>query len=841
MGQMNAETLCLETTAIDQSSYLEQAPRLSLDPKTRILDIALPDLMEHELEQPQWRVESHFIDRPHSVRVFEAGERLRVGIPGPFKSIQVTLMDGEEPLAPEFNFTGISSDAPFIIHDQTTLLAPQGTLEDATPLAIWAGWEFGPLPQRVEVPQREPVDIDKQVFFEWDFSVKTLPNAQGLDGEPIYTQSPKVTLHQEGEWRLDLVYAPVDGEQEEISEQTLGTGIAEAFPSDLYEDPWVGRYEVSLYHEDTLVDVRFISMAEGLHMRAKNEGPRGTDFRFIDALGKHSAFGYLLASPPKKPIVLEKKARTFEETEVSRREVVASEAGYELEFDVIPEALFTRVKRIGLEPTIHYEKPVILAGQLDQDAQFSVHSPRPLPLAKFVTIDSRQKIKELARTSRTTQPVRNLSVPNGALVSAVRKQASCELFLMWSTLSYEDYLAELPEKERAAHLSRSMERRVLEYEASASSSLIYAALATVHKSPLASRGLMGEGIEIEQNLEEPVDLVGWAWPLANPTVAPTRLEPNEAGFEAPELEGTLLVDVRELQASSNLAPPARPSSASLVVGTDAADPALASKEWTPLELWDAFRSLHLLSQRSPNPRLQAMFDSIINNLRLDPAAAVQALGQSGVSVNQQARSLVRTRLFHMDVASDNPATDNYPGLLGAVASDAALPEELATARTSGVDSLTRPMLLAAATTPSPSPEVDDLTSEAARIVALRECFANNGPLDALGTVEKLRKDATALISIVQEAGVDMSVSHTLIALSAFGSGNTADELNAAAWMPYISYAFALASRAVAHGAIPENALLKEDMPMLADVMPLAPRLFFYDLVTAEALFRDRDM
>ncbi len=35
----------------------------------------------------------------------------------------------------------------------------------------------------------------------------------------------------------------------------------------------------------------------------------------------------------------------------TRREVVASEAGYELEFDVWPEALFSRVKRIGLEPT----------------------------------------------------------------------------------------------------------------------------------------------------------------------------------------------------------------------------------------------------------------------------------------------------------------------------------------------------------------------------------------------------------------------------------------------------------------------------------------------------------
>ena len=39
----------------------------------------------------------------------------------------------------------------------------------------------------------------------------------------------------------------------------------------------------------------------------------------------------------------------------------------------------------------------------------------------------------------------------------------------------------------------------------------------------------------------------------------------------------------------------------------------------------------------------------------------------------------------------------------------------------------------------------------------------------------------------------------------------------------------------------ESPLLKEDMPMLADVLPLAPRLFFYDLVTAEALFHNREM
>ena len=142
---------------------------------------------------------------------------------------------------------------------------------------------------------------------------------------------------------------------------------------------------------------------------------------------------------------------------------------------------------------------------------------------------------------------------------------------------------------------------------------------------------------------------------------------------------------------------------------------------------------------------------------------------------------------------------------------------------------------------SPTPEVDDIMGEAARVAALRECFANNGALDALGTIEQLRKDATALASVVQNAGVDMSISHTLVALGAFASGNTADELNAAAWMPYISYAFALAARGAANDVVMESPLLKEDMPMLADVLPLAPRLFFYDLVTAEALFHNREM
>ncbi len=34
-------------------------------------------------------------------------------------------------------FTGITDEAPFIVYDRTTLIAPQGTLEAAEPLGIW--------------------------------------------------------------------------------------------------------------------------------------------------------------------------------------------------------------------------------------------------------------------------------------------------------------------------------------------------------------------------------------------------------------------------------------------------------------------------------------------------------------------------------------------------------------------------------------------------------------------------------------------------------------------------------------------------------------------------------
>ena len=896
---MNAEISSIEKTPFIDFDILEQAPHLGLNSDTNILDLVLPTLPEdHDISQPRWAVITHFVDRPDTLGEFAAPEgaqlALHVGIPAPFSAIMVALRAGGEVVYGPQTIPGISQEHPFLILDGAgrlvggelepvtyTLIAPLGTtvespsavtgaptaasaksLASTRPLGEWAGWQtcelnaHGRTSISVALPLAQPValEVAEVADFEWDTGVKALPNARSLDGEPIYTQSPKVLIRTEGEWLLDLTYAPLAGEEEPISEDGLEAGGAfEVLPTDLYEDPWVGRYRLSLSRDGEVVSVRFFNIAEGLHMRFKNEGPRGTDFRFIDALGKHSPFGYTLASNPAKPITLDKKLQHFTDTETSRVETVSSEAGYELDLEIIPESLITRVKCIGTEPTEHLDKPVILANQLDLDANFTVYSPRPLPLAKFVTIDKRQKIKELARTSGTTSAATFLTVPNGALATAVRKQPSAELFLMWSTLSYEDYLAGLPEAERASHLNRSLDRRILEYEASAATSLIYAAIATICRAPLASRALLGPtSIEIEQNRPKAVELIGWAWPLGDPASTPVPLQPTEAGsatsFKLPDSlrnAGTVLIDVREHTDSSNLAAPARPSSSTLVASFEdsAQVPVIASQEWSTPELWQAFHALHALSLTSPNAKLQAMFDSIIELLRAHPRSAVAALGESGINRAQQARALVRSRLFHASLVGPEPAgLEDYPSLLAAVSNHAqglatAGSPELLRALETGTDAVTRPLLLAAASSATPHQPVTGLSGEAARIVALRECFANNAALEALGTLDQLCKDATALSTLIQEAEVDMSVSHTLIALGAFASANTAPEIKAAAWMPYITYVFALTARGVANGKLPDTPLLKEDMPLLADAMPLAPRLFFYDLLTAEALFQ----
>ena len=121
----------------------------------------------------------------------------------------------------------------------------------------------------MEVPRQEAaiIKVSGSPDFAWDMAVKTLPNAHGLDGELVYTQSPRVIANTK--LSMELAYVPIGGEEEAVLEDELPEGIHEVLPADAFEDPWVGRYRFTLYKDEELVDIQYLNFAESLHMRAR--------------------------------------------------------------------------------------------------------------------------------------------------------------------------------------------------------------------------------------------------------------------------------------------------------------------------------------------------------------------------------------------------------------------------------------------------------------------------------------------------------------------------------------------------------------------------------------------
>ena len=130
-----------------------------------------------------------------------------------------------------------------------TFITPTGTelakakVGEARPHGAWEGWTIAPVEVSqsftVEVPRQESatIKVSGSPDFAWDMTVKTLPNAHGLDGELVYTQSPRVIANTE--LSMELAYVPIGGEEEAVLEDELPEGIHEVLPADAFEDPWV--------------------------------------------------------------------------------------------------------------------------------------------------------------------------------------------------------------------------------------------------------------------------------------------------------------------------------------------------------------------------------------------------------------------------------------------------------------------------------------------------------------------------------------------------------------------------------------------------------------------------
>src|SRR5699024_6692367 len=130
----------------------------------------------------------------------------------------------------------------------------------------------------------------------WFDAAGRISDAQGVDGNPLYTTSPKLALpqHDGAEWTVELYYTDTTAEAysyEELPERELVEEKIELdqhegkpFPlfDDVFEDAWIGHYDIDVLRNGELVERRTYNMAEGFNLRVSYTGDSGAHFRHPD-------------------------------------------------------------------------------------------------------------------------------------------------------------------------------------------------------------------------------------------------------------------------------------------------------------------------------------------------------------------------------------------------------------------------------------------------------------------------------------------------------------------------------------------------------------------------------
>ena len=125
----------------------------------------------------------------------------------------------------------------------------------------------------------------------------------GVDGKPLYTTSPKLALpkHDGAEWTVELYYTDTTAEAyayEELPERELVEEKIELdqhegkpFPlfDDVFEDAWIGHYDIDVLRNGELVERRTYNMAEGFNLRVLYRR-LGANFRHPDQTGDANAY-----------------------------------------------------------------------------------------------------------------------------------------------------------------------------------------------------------------------------------------------------------------------------------------------------------------------------------------------------------------------------------------------------------------------------------------------------------------------------------------------------------------------------------------------------------------------
>lgn len=887
-------------------SSRQRHPSVVFLPDSNSFVVEIPSIVtERVVDSDCWDIEIEDlggIRTSNSVLAVAGHEQSQwIVISEPFRKITVTFHGVE---SKTFEFVGITSEFPFLLVSRSnrlvsarggirsatyTLVGPVGTKavdqrgNDVTISSIaahadWLGWNTREIDLertrsvRFELPDRDPiiVPVGAARLFNWITDVPKLKHARGRDLQAIYTESPRVQVSADvgDSWNIEIVYMPVDGEPEHVLdmevEQTMPIEEWELFDAEQFQDPWLGRFNVSLSRNGVMQDSMLFSIAEGLVLSASSDGPSATPFRFQDTSNKFTQWSYSLRCTSQKKMSFPVGAQTLGDKEASRREVFSTEAGFELEVDVVPESLVVRTKKLGAAPAEDSVVPTLEVENLDPSAAVVVRAPEALPCARFVLVASVGKSRqlfELEQGNTNALGRKTLRITNRAIDSGMGKLGSAKLVLIWSRLSRATYENSLGDRERRQYFKLRHDQRIEKYRAEAEKTLVSAGIANLVRRPLVVSVEESSGELLVQQPGQEKELLAWAWLLGDLDHAPIPLESTQSGFLLPQElnnSGPLIVDFREGGFLVDTRPPQRPSKRAFHINREGFPTSGDLNYQLPLyllgeisdiqldksailKLW---RSLGALQEAYERRGIDVVFQRVTRALQKSPRAAIDVWASQNLHRESLIPLLIQSGVVTRSIQTTDtlavPNTDRTVSLLEEIA-DAAylkvvdpdgeeLPQSLRWVASQGSTSLWEVLTTGR----------DTLTASQCdgRGLAIAEVLRSNEQLIQLGTIASLYSTSQRLLDDLSRAGVDNSIIHTATVLEHQALDDEEPAHSASRFVPFISYVTNVSSRMVANQEWPlEKTIvwLQKIGPDLARVSECAPKIFELDLVTAEAL------
>ncbi|WJY89891.1 hypothetical protein [Corynebacterium confusum] len=514
---------------------------------------------------------------------------------------------------------------------------------------------------------------------EWHSADNAIPDLRGTDAGRIYGSSPRLVLPVDPapEWSVELYYVDPLGERElveQLVELAEFQGQELALFADAYEDAWVGRYEVDVMRDETLVGRRTFNMAEGFDLHVTYNGAQ---FRHPDQAADANAYTKAYYSQRKGAekyidVPFDKTQSVPRGAETAMFQI-SNAVDYCLDVVVVPKALKYSLDLRGEQPDWDTHPGTIPQGSLARNGELKVRFPVAIggSAALLLTHEVSRKVRVIQLKRRRHGRV--FTVGNSAIQHAFPEaHANLVATLAWHPASAAQTWAELSDS-----FGSELEFEKA-WEAHATPDVQLATLLRLNESEFELSGrIVGDSLRLSGNAMGR-QLTGFLWPVTRPDIAPWRVEFSaQLSTRVPEElqeAGPLAVDVVEAQPGYQAKAPNRPSMRAFIVAQDGyfddghgdelayklsgANPRATVAKHEQPALWR-----HLFALRNLGPSATRPMAGVLRKtIDADPRHMLEALGRSNVRSGDQPALAIAHGLANYDFHSNGERVAEFRAL-----------------------------------------------------------------------------------------------------------------------------------------------------------------------------------